>query len=102
MAHCLRSMREAVIDAFANNFAQIVSDRWRYIFAHHIATQGQWQARFALPPLSEIDNLFKTGLRVSELSLMNDQTGVSPAAFDCVENFIKPHDDIIEFPQEKL
>src|SRR5438445_534887 len=72
MAQRLVSMRQAVIDAFANNFTEIVPDCQRDIFAHHIATQGQWQASFALPPRSEIDNLLKTGLRVGELPLVND------------------------------
>src|SRR2546422_10385392 len=35
MAQRLVSMRQAVIDAFANNFTEIVPDCQRDIFAHH-------------------------------------------------------------------
>src|SRR4029077_15486693 len=72
MSHRLVSMCQTVIDAFANNFAEIAAHCWRNIFAHNIATKRQRQAGFALPPLAKIDNLLKTGLRISELPLVND------------------------------
>src|SRR5207247_9161947 len=59
MTHRLISMGQTVIDAFANNFAEIMPDCWGDIFAHHIANQGQRQASFTLPPAPEIDNLLK-------------------------------------------
>ena len=102
MSHRLVSMCQTVIDAFANNFAQIAAHCWRNIFAHYIATKGQRQASFALPPLSEINHLLKTGLHVGELSLVNDQTRVSTTAFDCVKNLIERHDNVIKLPEEKL
>src|SRR6266487_3800204 len=72
MAHCLVSMCQTVIDAFANNFAQIAPDGWRNIFAHDIAAKRQRQTSLLLPPLAKIYNLLKTGLRISELALVND------------------------------
>src|SRR5207244_1757084 len=39
MAHCIVSMRQSVIDAFADDFAEIVPDCRRNIFAHYIAAK---------------------------------------------------------------
>src|SRR5262249_30669956 len=72
MTHGVISMRQAVIDTLANDFAEIVPDWWRDIFADHIGTKRQRQAGFALPPLSEIHNLLKTGLRVGQLPFVYD------------------------------
>src|SRR5438128_5430432 len=88
MTHCLVSMRQAIIDAFANNFAEIMADRCRDIFAHHISTKRQWQASLSLPPFAEIEDLLKTRSRIGELSLVHDQTRVSAAAFDCTEHLV--------------
>src|SRR5690242_2413099 len=77
-------------------------DRWRDIFPNHISTKRQRQTGLIFPPRSEIDDFFKPRICVSELPLVNDQTGVSAMTFDCLENLIEWHDDIIEFSEEQL
>src|SRR5205823_13552410 len=72
MTHGLVSMRQTVINALANNAAEIAEDCGRNVFTHDISTKRQWQAGFAFPPLAKIDNLFKTGLLICELSFVND------------------------------
>src|SRR5207247_10735263 len=67
MTHRLISMRQAVIDAFTNNFADIVPDCWRDIFAHHIAAKRERPSSLVFPPLSERHNSLKTGLAVCDL-----------------------------------
>ena len=56
----------------------------------------------ALPPFAKIDNLLKTRLRVRELALVNDETGVRTPGFYLVENLIERHNDMVEFAGKKL
>ena len=102
MTHGLVSMRQTVINALANNAAEVAPDCGRNVFTHDISTKRQWQAGFAFPPLAKIDNLFKTGLLICQLSFVNDQTRVSLSGFYGVENSIKGNYDEIEFAKKEL
>ena len=52
-------VRQTVVDAFANNFVEISTDRWRNIFAHDIPAKRQRQSSLFFPPLSKIDNFLE-------------------------------------------
>ena len=102
MAHRVVSMRQAIVDTFTNNLSEVVADCCRNIFANHIATERQWQTGVSLPPFSKIDNPLKAGVRISELSFVNEQTGVSTPFLYRLENSVEWNNDEIEFPQKKL
>src|SRR6266481_5102750 len=70
IGHRFIPMRQTVIDALANNVAEIATDRWRNIFAHYVSTQRQWQSGLPFPPFAKVDDLLKTGSGVGELPLV--------------------------------
>src|SRR6266550_4555565 len=72
MPHRFLAVRQPVVDAFANNFAQIFPDGGRNILAHDISTKGEWQSGLLFPPLSKIDDFLKSRFLIGELSLVND------------------------------
>src|SRR4030095_6675994 len=59
MSHRLLPMGQTVVDAFANDFAEIVACRLWNIFAHDISAKGQWQSGLFFPPFSKIDNFLE-------------------------------------------
>src|SRR5262249_15644259 len=102
MPHRLLAVSQAVVDAFANNFAQISTDRRGNIHAHDISTKGHWQSGLLFPPLAKIDDFLKSRFLIGELSLVNDQSEVHSPGADRVENLIERHYNIIEFAEEEL
>src|SRR5206468_7929855 len=102
MPHRVIPVRQPVVDAFANYFAQISTDRRRNILAHDISTKGQWQPGLLLPPLAKVDDFLKSRFLVGELSLVNDQPNVCLPCAHRVENLIEWHNDVIELPKKKL
>ena len=102
VSHCFIAMSETVVDAFANDLAEIAANRRRNIFAHDVAAERQWQAGFAFPPFAEIDDFLEAGPRVGELPLVNDKTGIGAAVFYRIEDCIKRNDREFEFAEKKL
>ena len=52
--------------------SKIVLNFRRNIFSQHVTSKRERQPGFLLPPFAEVDNFFETGLRIGELSLVND------------------------------
>ena len=90
------AMGEGVVHALAQDLNQITLDGSRNIPADHVATEGQGQVRCALPPFPQIGYAFQTGVRVGELSFVNDEASVRAALVHRIENPIEWHDDVFE------
>src|SRR5712691_11803810 len=102
MAHCLTAVGKAVVDALSHDLKEVVPHRMRDIFAQDISTERQRQSGFAFPPFAKIDNLGKTGARVSELPFMNDETGPRLVVSDSIEDLVKRDNDVLEIAEIKL
>src|SRR5437588_12884475 len=102
MPHRFLAMGQAVIDAFADDREQVVLHWKRDVFAQNVSAERQWQARLALPPFAEVDDLCESRALVSELALVNDQAGIGFAIAHGVENFVEGEDDGFEFTEIEL
>src|SRR6266550_7091036 len=94
MPHRLLSVRQTVVDTFANDFAEIVAYRLWNILAHDISAKGQWQSGLLFPPLAKIDDFLKSRFLIGELSLVNDQPNVRSPGADRIENLVERHDNV--------
>src|SRR5437588_11519487 len=102
MPHRFLAMGQAVIDAFADDREQVVLHWKRDVFAQNVSAQRQWQARLALPPFAEVDDLCESRALVSELALVNDQARIGFTAFHGLEDLIERHDDVLEVTEIEL
>src|SRR5438105_15849144 len=59
MPHRFIPVCQTVIDAFANNFAELTTDRRWNILAHDISAERQRQTSLLFPPLAKIDDFFE-------------------------------------------
>ena len=102
MPHRLLSVRQTVVDTFANDFAKIVAYRLWNILAHDISAKRQRQSGLLFPPLAKIDHFLKSRFLIGELSLVNDQPNIRSPGADRVENLVERHYNAVELPKKKL
>src|SRR5437868_8440987 len=102
MTHRFLAMVKTVIDACAHNREQVALNGKRDVFAQNVSAQRQWQARLALPPFAEVDDLCESRALVGELALVNDQAGIGFAALHRVEDLVERNYDVLEITQVKL
>src|SRR5205814_10594859 len=53
-------------------------------------------------PFAKVYDFRKTGLRVGELSFVNDEAGISTTLSYRLKDFVEWHDDVFEFAEIKL
>src|SRR6266516_6352944 len=102
MAHRFIPMRQTELDTFPDNLEKVALYCVWNILAQNIATERELQARFAFPPVPEIDNFLKTRPLVGELPFVNNQTRIGAPAVYRVKDLIEWHNNVIKFSGKKL
>src|SRR5262249_43044271 len=101
MPYCFVAMRQTVVNTFAHDLEKVVLHIARDVAPQNVSAQRQRQTRLAFPPFAEIDNLMEAGLRISELTFVNDQAAIRLTFSDSIEDLIERHHDIVEIGSEK-
>ncbi len=66
------------------------------IAANHIPAHGQRQTRLFMPPFSQIQDLTQTERLVEQLTLVNQESGITLSALYCLDNLVKGDDLILK------
>src|SRR5437879_4858911 len=96
------AMAQREIDAFFQDLDQIPLHRSGNVPPNNIAPERQWQPGALFPPCSQIEHALHARLRVGQLAFMNDQSRVSCASCNRIENSIEWNDRMFEFAEVKL